>query len=83
MDELQSLFPIVVKPRWGSGSIGIEIARTEKELLFAYNKCKNLLASSALNKLGNSDNIVFMQEYLVADEFGVDIFNDMTGYFVV
>jgi carbamoyl-phosphate synthase large subunit len=54
------VFPAVIKPRKGSGSIGIMIVNSMGELVEAYNSQEN----------------VMIQEYLEGEEYDVDIFNN-------
>lgn len=63
-------FPLVVKPRMGIGSIGIEYVRDIKELR---EFCEII-------KTKNTRFII--QEKLVGTEYGIDVFNDLSGKYM-
>lgn len=74
-------FPLVVKPRWGSGSIGIDfpINMVELELSYSLQKHKldrTILATVSKNDFGNS---ILIQEKIDGKEYGLDIINDFDG----
>lgn len=54
-------FPLLIKPRCGSGSAGIKKIMTLKDLEFAANKEKNLI----------------IQEFMQGQELGVDVYVDL------
>jgi carbamoyl-phosphate synthase large subunit len=62
MEEL--CFPLVVKPRWGSGSIGIEIVYNIDELKLAYTLVMQKIKRSILNHVSqtNLENAILVQE---------------------
>ena len=74
----------VVKPRWGSASIGIDLpdSLTELELSFKLQQLK--LKKSILNTASENDfdNAIIIQERLVGKEFGMDIINDFNGNYI-
>ncbi len=74
-------FPLILKPRWGSGSFGIEIADNEVELLL-YHQLLNLKICKAARQSGlltDPQDCVIIQEKILADEYGMDILNDLDG----
>lgn len=75
------LFPLVLKPRWGSASIGIEIVENEDELTYAYELQKIKLSRSILNKASEQDvdKAILIQEKVNGVEFGMDVLNDFSG----
>jgi len=77
-------FPVVVKPRWGTASIGIEFAHDLEELELAYRLSSLRLKKSFLAKVSNSapEHYLLIQEYLQGDEYGLDIINDINGSYV-
>lgn len=77
----QITFPVIVKPRWGMGSIGVQKACNENELNFYYYKVLDTIKNSYLNLESrvDFDSAVIIQEYLEGDEFGIDVFNDFSG----
>ena len=68
-------FPLVVKPRWGSASIGITYAESMEELNLLYN-----LQLLQLKKSGfeGADGLI-IQEKLDGIEYGMDVLNDFNG----
>src|SRR5690606_16425292 len=77
-------YPVFVKPRWGTGSIGIEIARTEEELELAYSLLKFRLSRTILSDISQSDpeRSVLIQEMISGEEYGLDIINNLKGEYV-
>ena len=76
-------FPVIVKPRWGMGSIGILEADDEAELEIMVKKCRKVIQSTYLKyeAVSDIDNSVIIQERLLGDEYGLDIINDLDGHF--
>ncbi len=72
-------FPIIIKPRWGSGSIGIEIAYDFEDLEILYNYLKKKLSRSILAKASISEESLLIQEYINGSEYGLDVMNDLHG----
>jgi carbamoyl-phosphate synthase large subunit len=74
-------FPVVVKPRWGTASLGIEYAFDDEELEFAHALLRKRLTRSVLKGLHGDDpnNGIIIQEKLTGDEYGIDIINDLDG----
>lgn len=72
------LFPLIVKPRWGMGSIGIFEAEDEEELIVLYRKVKKLNTNPYLKYQSEADinHSVLIQEKLSGNEYGIDVFND-------
>jgi len=76
-------YPVIVKPRWGMGSIGIYQADTDQELDIFYAKVKKDILRSYL-KYESTDDLehsVIVQEKLDGQEFGIDVLNDLDGNF--
>lgn len=74
-------FPIMIKPRWGMGSIAVYEADTYKELEILGDKVKKDIFSSYLkfeSKI-EKEKCILYQEKLVAQEYGLDIINDLNG----
>lgn len=76
-------YPVVVKPRWGMGSIGIFIADNEEELEIFYKKTKRAIANSYLKYESKVDleHCIIMQEMIDGQEYGMDIINDLNGIY--
>lgn len=74
-------FPLVVKPRWGSASIGLEFPTDQKELELAYQLLNLRLFRSSLADASQSDpeHAILIQEKIEGIEYGVDILNDFSG----
>ena len=74
-------FPVIIKPRWGHGSIGIESPETMKELMLVYELQKIKLKRTVLNKIKEKDieSSILIQEKLDGKEYGLDIVNNFDG----
>lgn len=75
------VFPLIVKPRWGMGSLEIFTADNREELLLFYKKIIRNIKKSYLKYESNQDinKSVIIQEKIIGDEYGVDIINDLNG----
>ena len=76
-------YPLIIKPRWGMGSIGIYYAQNEGELKALYSLSKKACFSTYLRFESEltSDNPVLIQEVLKGEEYGLDVVNDLKGGF--
>ena len=74
-------FPLVVKPRWGSASIAIDIVESEEELLLVYKLQHMKIMRSILKEVSTSteEQCIIIQEKINGEEYGVDILNDFNG----
>lgn len=73
-------FPIVVKPRFGCGSISISIAYDEEELRCLTKRAIREIESSYLKYESDAKvEKVIYQELLSGQEYGADIINDLEG----
>lgn len=74
-------FPLIVKPRWGMGSLEIYTADNLNELDIFYKKIIRNIEKSYLKyeSQQDMDNSVIIQEKIVGSEYGVDIINDLNG----
>jgi carbamoyl-phosphate synthase large subunit len=74
-------FPVVVKPRWGSASIGIEYPRDDRELELVYELIKLRIGRSILAgaSAAEPDRCILIQEQLRGQEYGLDVVNDLEG----
>lgn len=77
-------FPLIVKPRWGMGSIGVMKAENEVELGVFYEKIKREIFSTYLKyeSSANANECVVIQECIRGQEFGLDVLNDLQGRYV-
>lgn len=73
-------YPIVVKPRYGCGSISVSIAHDEEDLRYLTKKANEDIASSYLKyESAMTEEKVIYQECLKGQEYGADIINDLHG----
>lgn len=74
-------FPLVVKPRWGSASIGLEFPTNIEELELSYRLLSLRLSKTMLAEASKVDfhNAILIQEKIEGTEYGVDILNDFKG----
>lgn len=72
-------FPLIIKPRWGMGSISIFKAENLEELHVLYKKVKKEVKESYLRfeSKTDSDHSILIQEYLCGQEYGLDIICDL------
>ncbi|MCM8813877.1 MAG: ATP-grasp domain-containing protein [Candidatus Omnitrophica bacterium] len=77
-------FPVIVKPRWGMGSIGVYSAADREEMAVFYNKVKVEIGKTYLNFESRHDleQSVLVQEQIAGQEYGLDIVNDLQGRYV-
>lgn len=81
--ELQ--FPLVVKPRCGSASVGIEYVDSVKELDMVYELQMIRLKRTFLSEIANKsclEKAFLIQEKIKGIEYGMDILNDFDGNYV-
>ncbi len=76
-------FPLIVKPRWGMGSIAVFVAANIEELDIFYKKVKRDIQNSYLKYEAACDleHSVIIQEMLRGQEYGLDIINDLEGQY--
>lgn len=72
-------FPLVLKPRWGSGSIGIEFVNNLIELKETYALLMLKVKKSILGMVSVGDEFILIQEKIDGQEFGLDVMNDFEG----
>jgi len=74
-------FPLVIKPRWGSGSIAIEYPESLEELKIGYKLQKFKINRTILNTVNSQaiEESILIQEKLVGKEFGLDVVNNFNG----
>ena len=77
MGEL--VFPLFMKPRWGSGSIGLETIADMEELDTYYNLLMKKIKKTILATASVGDEYIMIQEKLTGNEFGLDVMNDLKG----
>lgn len=79
LGEIQ--FPLIVKPRWGSASIGLFIVDSVADLVAGFEACTQAVAKSALVKLG-AESSVIIQELIEGSEYGVDLLYNKAEQFI-
>lgn len=74
-------FPLIIKPRWGSASIGIETVSNFDELELVYKLQKIKLKNTILNTVSKNyiDEAILIQEKIEGIEYGLDILNNFSG----
>jgi len=75
-------FPLFMKPRWGSGSIGLESVDDMEELDAYYKLLLKKIKNSILATASVGDDYIMIQEKLTGCEFGLDVMNDLDGNYV-
>lgn len=74
-------WPVMVKPRWGMGSLAIYEAENEEELKVLYQKSRKQISEGYLQYEARQDaeSCVLIQEKLPGQEYGLDVINDLNG----
>jgi len=74
-------YPLMIKPRWGMGSLSIYQADDEEELrLLARKSQKEIFRSYLKYEAAQAETAcVLIQEKLKGQEYGLDIINDLDG----
>lgn len=72
-------FPLFMKPRWGSGSIGLESISDMDELDTYYRLLMKKIKRTILAKASVGDEYIMIQEKLTGSEYGLDVMNDLYG----
>jgi carbamoyl-phosphate synthase large subunit len=77
-------FPVVVKPRWGTASIGIEYPTDDEELELAYRLTEIRTRRTVIAAMSAEDpeRAVLVQQHLPGREHGLDVVNDLDGRYV-
>jgi carbamoyl-phosphate synthase large subunit len=74
-------YPLILKPRWGSSSIGLERIHNDRELELSYEWGMIQVRRSIFWNLsqGESEHCLVFQQQLQGDEYGLDVVNDLEG----
>ena len=72
-------FPLFMKPRWGSGSIGLESIEDMAELEIYYGLLAKKIKKSILATASIGSEFIMIQEKLTGKEYGLDVMNDLSG----
>lgn len=73
-------FPLFMKPRWGSGSIGLESIADMEELDIYYHLLMKKIKKTILATASVGDEYIMIQEKLTGNEYGLDVMNDLSGH---
>ena len=72
-------FPLFMKPRWGSGSIGLASIADMEELDIYYHLLMKQVKKTILATASVGNEYIMIQEKLTGKEFGLDVMNDLDG----
>ena len=74
-------WPVIVKPRWGMGSLAVYQADDERELEVFYEKTrKNIEETYLIYEARQApQSCVLIQEKLLGQEYGMDVMNGLDG----
>lgn len=84
INEKELIFPFVLKPRWGSASIGIYFPKNKEQFSIIEKLAKLQIKDSILLRASNNDidKALLYQEMVNGIEFGLDIINDLEGNYI-
>jgi carbamoyl-phosphate synthase large subunit len=74
-------FPLLIKPRFGTSSIGVVLVENDRELALAYEWVQVQLRRTVLGRWAPTAaaNSLLIQQFVLGQEFGMDIVNDLSG----
>lgn len=74
-------FPLIVKPRWGSGSFGVFVVRDLQELQHSCALLAGMTERSLFNNYAPEagSGPIAVQQLIQGTEYGLDIVNDLDG----
>lgn len=76
-------FPLILKPRWGTGSIATEIVYSYDDLIFIYKRLSRILSESYIAfTTSHMSNMILIQQKLTGIEYGLDVVNNLKGDFM-
>jgi len=74
------MFPVIIKPRRGMGSLGIFEAGCVEELSILYRKAENIVLSSYIQYEAKQDKShIIIQQKINGAEYHLDVINDLNG----
>lgn len=82
LDSGELHYPIIIKPRFGCGSIAMSMAEDEMALLYYFRRNTRTISRSYLKYESASvpdDEQILYQECLKGQEYGADLINDLSG----
>lgn len=74
-------FPVILKPRWGMGSLSVYEANDEEEFNFYIKKARKEVLGSFLKyeSQQDPDKEILIMDKIVGDEYMLDVINDLEG----
>ncbi len=84
LDEGIIHYPLIIKPRWGMGSMAIYQADNDEELQVLFRKSRREIFNSYLKYESsmNPNESVIIQQKMVGQEYGMDNICDLSGTYV-
>lgn len=84
LNNTELTYPVIIKPRWGMGSIGIYKADNLEELQVLYKKVRHEIESSYLKfeSSADIDQAILIQQCIISDEYGIEVVNDLQKNYV-
>lgn len=80
LDAGELRYPIIVKPRFGCGSIALSVAEDELALMYYFRRNTRAVQNTYLKyESGQVEEKIIYQECLKGQEYGADIINDLSG----
>ncbi len=75
----ENSFPLIIKPRFGTASIGVETADNQAEFdtVYAYSKMKVAKSAISRNEVYGKD--ILIQQRVTGVEYAIDVINDLSG----
>ncbi|TFV94694.1 ATP-grasp domain-containing protein [Algoriphagus kandeliae] len=78
-------FPLIIKPRWGMGSLSVYEVEDLEELEFFYKKARKEVLGSFLRHESSQDpgNEILIMSKVSGDEYMLDVINDLRGNYLL
>lgn len=73
-----SRFPLIIKPRFGTASIGVEVVKSFEEFDLLYRYVTYKVDKSLLGNIAGGGDLL-IQEKVEGDQYAVDIINNLEG----
>ncbi|TDB02894.1 ATP-grasp domain-containing protein [Halomonas marinisediminis] len=74
-------FPLIIKPRWGSASLGVERVEDRETLELAWRWSQHRFPALGLRQASSTGSGLIIQSMLPGQEYGLDVVNDLSGYY--
>lgn len=77
-------YPVIIKPRWGTGSISVMDASNADELgvCYKYVQAKTMKSFLKYESAQAINECVIIQELICGEEYGMDVINDLDGRYI-